>query len=157
LPISSIQAAHRHRVLDCGKRHRNPEAEGDAEIGLRNREETLEVGIGAGDDHGRHRQLFGQRVERQDQAERGDGQQGGNRQRFLAADAAAGDGTLRGALDVLVEVLVGIVVHGAACRAHQQRAEREDRDQHPVRLAAGSQPQRAQRRPQQQQGADRFV
>ena len=46
------------------------EAERNAEVSLRDGEETFEVGIGAGNDHRSNRHFLGKQVERQDQRER---------------------------------------------------------------------------------------
>ena len=48
-------------------------------------------------------------------------------QRLPRRDLAGRERALRGALDVRIEVAVGPVVERAAGRAHQQRAQREDR------------------------------
>jgi len=61
------------------------------------------------------------------------------------------------ALDEFVDILVGVVVDGAASRAHQESAKNENEQQPPVRHALLRQPQRAQGRPQQQYGTDRLV
>lgn len=147
----------RHLVLHRGIRHRNAEAERNAQVGLRNRKEALEERIRAGNQHRRHRQPLGQRVERQDQREGDERQHGGHGQRLPGRDQAGGQRPFPGALDVLVEVAVGPVVDRAAGRAHQDGADHEDRHQRRRRVPIRRHPHGPQRRPQQQQRADRLV
>ena len=59
--------------------------------------------------------------------------------------------------DMAVEIPVGHVVDAAAGAAHQDGAEQEDKQQMPARPAAGSDPERRQRGPEQQQPASRPV
>ena len=105
----------------------------------------------------RHRQQDRRPVERQHQKQRAEGQRGGDDERFPRRDLAARQRAIGGALDVRVEIAIGVVVDRAAGRAHQQRAEHEDADDDPRRRPERGEPQRGQRRPQQQQRADRLV
>ena len=149
------QPRHRRHIAELrGKRHRDAEAEGDAEIGLRDNEEALGERVAGGKKYGGKGQQPGQRVERQDQQKGGKRQPGGQPQRFALADLAAGERALPGAFDMLVDVAVGIVVDGASGGAHQRRAERKDQHDMPGRVPLARDPQSPQRRPQQQQNAD---
>ncbi len=150
-------ADHRHLAAQCGEGHRDAEGKGDRQPGLRQRKEALEQRIaerhrGAGD-----RQPEGQRVQRDEQQRRGGDEQQADRPRLRRRHLAAGDHAVGGPLDVAVEVAVEDVVDRAARRAHEQRAEAEDRQVQSARRAFGSDPQRRQRRPQQQQRPDRLV
>ncbi|ABA49897.1 hypothetical protein BURPS1710b_3360 [Burkholderia pseudomallei 1710b] len=148
---------HRHRILHGRERHRNPEAERDAEIRLRNREEALHERVGRRDEHRDDGQLLRQPVERQDQQKRHEREADRDRDRLPCADLARRERPLGGALHVAVEIAIGVIVDRAAGRAHQQRAEREDHDERRRRMAVGRDPQRIERRPEQQQAADRLV
>ena len=82
---------------------------------------------------------------------------GEQRQRFPGRHPAGGQRPFLGAFDVLVEIAIGVVVDHATGRAHQHGAEQEHQQHRPFRPAVGRQPQRPQRRPEQQQDADRLV
>ena len=96
-------------------------------------------------------------VEEQNQQERRAGEHGGEGKRFAGGDLAGGKRPRARALDMAVEIAVGVVVHCATRRAHEQGADYEDQQDVESRPAAGRQPYRPQRRPQQKQRADRLV
>ena len=75
----------------------------------------------------------------------------------MSSDPARRERPLGGARHVPIETPVREVVYRAAGRAHQEDAKREDDERMFVRMAARGEPQRPQRRPQQQQRADRTV
>jgi hypothetical protein len=139
------------------ERHRDAEAEGDAEDALRHREEALAERIDErhreGDDAPHHRREVGRENER----ERAERERGAQRERLGNAHRAARHRPLRGALDVAIELAVGDVVGGAAGAAHQQGADDEDDEQVHTGEAARRDPQRRQRRPEQQQRAGRSI
>jgi hypothetical protein len=56
-----------------------------------------------------------------------------------------------------IEIAVGEIVDHAAGRAHQHRPQHENPHHPPVRSAERRKPQPPQRRPEQQQDADRLV
>jgi len=78
------------------------------------------------------------------------GEDGADGERFADADRARGHGSSRGALDVAIEVAVGDVVGGAAGAAHQERADDEHDEQVPAGEAFGGDPERGERRPEEQ-------
>jgi hypothetical protein len=85
------------------------------------------------------------------------GQHSRHHQRFCARNLPAGQRTIDGARDVLIKFSVGIVIHRAACRAHQYRACDENQQLFQWRHAICRQPQAPQCRPQQQQNADGLI
>ena len=86
-----------------------------------------------------------------------DQQHAGEPQRFGGAHQPGGERAVAGALDVRIEVAVGVVVDDAARRAREHHADDEDHQHVEVRDAVLGEPQRPQRGPQEQQGADRLV
>ncbi len=146
-----VAAAHRR------ERHRDAEAEGDAEDGLRHREEALAERIDDRDGERDDAPGDGRCVGRQDERERGQGEHRAEQQGLAHADRAARHRARRGPLHVLVEVAVGDVVDGAAGAAHEEGAQHEDDDEMPAGEATGREPERGERRPEQQQRAGRAV
>ena len=146
----------RHAVEMGGIGHRDAEAEGDAQIGLRNGEEAFGEGIAGGEEDSRQREPDDERhAERQHEPE-GQQAEGANSHSFPRSSPCRRSAGAPGALDVFVEIAVGVVVDDAAGRAHQHGAHDEDPDHDPVRPAQRRQPQGPQRRPDQQQDADGF-
>ena len=145
----------RHSRLDLhdAKGHRDAEAEGHAQHRLRHRDMTLGVGVNKSHCQRRNGQQDRRRRGGQHQQEGGECQRSADGQRLPHRHAPARDRALRGALDMAVEVAVGDIVDAAAGAAHQDGAEREDQQQMPARPAAGSDPERRQRGPEQQQPA----
>ena len=145
------QPGHRwHPALHRAKGHRNAKAKSDAQHRLRHRHDTLGIGVHHGHRQRGKRPINGGGIGRQHQAKGPQSQRCAYRKCFAHRHLAAGHRPLRGALDVAIKVPVGHIVDAAAGAAHEHRAQREHRQQMPARKAPCRQPQRAQRRPQQQ-------
>ena len=147
----------RHSTGLGGKSHGYAEAEGDAEIGLGYGKKTLGEGITCRQEQRQHRKLQCQAVQGQYQQERYQAQSGGQQQRFLRSHLAGCHRAVFGALDMRIEIAVGIIIDDTSGGAHQYGAEQEYHQNVHVRETASCQPQAPQGGPQQQQDADRLV
>ena len=116
------------------------EAEGHPEVQLRQREEALGERVG----HRNRQRGEGQQqrhaVEHQHQGERGRREQRRQHQGFRGADLAGRERPVARAVHVAVEAAVEEIVHRAARRAHEQRADAEDGEDLDARGAARSEP-----------------
>ena len=137
--------------------HGNAPAKGQPQHGLRYRDQALGKRVGHADEQRRKGIQNGGQIGAQHQQKCQKSQCGAHGQRLFHADATAGHGAVGRAFDVAVKIAVGHVVDAAAGAAHQDGAQRKHRQQMPTRKAPGRQPQRSQRRPQQQQPASRPI
>ena len=96
-------------------------------------------------------------VQRQDQQKCAQAQARRQQQRFLGAHRPRGQRTVFGALDMRIEIAVGIIVDDATGGAHQHRAHDEYRQHHHAGNPACGKPQPPQCRPQQQENADGLI
>ncbi|TNC96803.1 MAG: hypothetical protein FD121_1044 [Gallionellaceae bacterium] len=135
-------------MAECrGERHRNAEAEGDAEVGLRDGEEAFGERVARGEEHSGEGQQPSQRIERQDEREGKQCQHDGQPQGLTFTHLAAGERAVLCALHMLVDVAVGIVVNRASGGAHQHRAEGEDDEDEPRGMSVACDPHCPQRGP----------
>jgi len=138
--------------------HRNTKAEGDAQIGLGNGEKALGEGIGGGQEGPHQGQLQHQNIfQGQDQDQGHQTEEDEQGQGFLFRHPARRQGPVFGAMDVPVEMPVGVVIDDTAGGAHEKGAQDENPHPPPVRLAQGRKPQGPEGGPQQQQGADGLI
>ncbi len=133
-------AAKRDRPVDGGESHRNAERKRDAQESLRKHEKALEKRIGDRDRQRRQRKQYQRAIEPQDQQEGAERQRRGDDKRLPRRDLALRQWPARRALDMRVEVAIGVIVERTARRAHQQRSERENADDDPRRFARRCQP-----------------
>ena len=147
----------RHRAGERGERHRDPPPEGDPEMDLRQVGPPLHERVARGE-HGTGEGVqHGEPVQREHQCERDQAQGGEQPERLARPDLAARDGPVHRAAHVRIHPAVREVVDDAAGRAHHEHPDHEHRHHRCIGLALAGDPQRPQRRPQQQQGPDRLV
>ena len=147
----------RNRSLQSRKGHRNAEAEGDAEIGLGQREKPLGKGVARRQECRHSRQRPGQAIHRQHQHQRHQRQGHKQPHRLIRADQACGQRPVASSLDMTIEIAVGPVVDRTARRSHQQRTDAECDEFVERRGAVGSDEKRPERGPQEQQCSDRTM
>ena len=105
----------------------------------------------------RHRQQQRRAVELQRQHQRSERQNCEQHQCLERRDAPCGQRPVLGARHLRVEAAVRIVIDGAAGGAHQHGSGHENEEDARIGLAAAADPERPQRRPEQQPDADRTV
>ena len=141
-----------------GVGHRNAEAESDPQIRLRNGKKTLGQRIGRREEQGDKRQSdHFQILQWQDQAESAQGKETKQRQRLFFRHLASGQRPVFRSRHMRIDMPVGEVIDHATGGAHQYGAEHEDPHHPPVRLPIRREPQGPQRRPKQQENANRLV
>ena len=119
--------------------------------------DAFHEGIEDGQQQADQRQADGQAVERQHQQEGEPHQQGEEPQCLSFTQLASRQRASRRALDVTIDMAIGVIVDDTAGGPHQ-KDPRDHRQQRPQRRhASRGQPQGPQGGPQQQQSADRLV
>ena len=115
--------------------HRNAESECDAEIGLGDREKALREGIAQCQEKSGEGKQDGGAVGEQDEQEGGERKKRRQEKRFPFRDLSRCKRPVPGALDMGVNIHVGIVVHDASRGSHQYRAEHEHEEEQAARMA----------------------
>jgi hypothetical protein len=151
--ISSFQP--RHTQLHGGVGHGDAPGERQPEHGLRQGDVAFHQRIDHHQQHRRNGEQDGQYVLQRGQQAKGDQRHRHEQaQRVLRGHATGGQRALAGTRHMRVDVAVGIVIDGAARRAHEHGAADEHQQDMQARRAIRRQPQRPQRGPEEQQDAD---
>ena len=150
-------AAQRQRFADGGVGHRNAPTKRGAQYELRQMSDPLHKRIGPCQRQRRQRQPDGHRIQRQHQRERNQHQHHKQDLGLFFAHPAAGHWASGGTLHMAIDGAIGIIIHHTAGGTHQENPDHEHQQDRQRRHALPRQPQCPQRRPQQQQGANRFI